>query len=109
MIRLTAFTVAIAIATSTLVSAVGAKGQHKNYVVGTIVSASATTIVVKTKAGTNTLAVSPETKVFSGITSKAVKDLTAGDRVRIRPAARAGGQAIAAEIELRPGKLGKAR
>ena len=53
------------------------------HVQGTVVSATDTTIVIKTKAGNQTFTIDNSTKVMRGKKRAALKDVQAGDRVVI--------------------------
>jgi hypothetical protein len=69
------------------------------HIQGTVVSATATAIVVKTAKGNQTLSVDSSTKVMRGKKVASLADVKAGDRVVIHPMKHAD-QLMASEIDL---------
>jgi len=69
------------------------------HVQGVVVSATASSLVLKTKAGTQTLIVDSSTKVMRGKKKAALADVKAGDRVVVH-SMKHGDQLMAEEIDL---------
>ena len=95
MKRISAAVFALSIALSGLAYAHG----DAPHIQGTVVSATDTAIVVRTKTGTQTLMIDASTKVMRGKKKAALKDVKAGDRVVVH-SMKHGDQVMAEEIDL---------
>jgi hypothetical protein len=95
MTRISAAVFALSLALAGLAYAHG----DAPHIQGTVVSATETTIVVKTKTGTQTLMIDASTKVMRGKKVAALKDVKAGDRVVVH-SMKHGDQLMAQEIDL---------
>jgi hypothetical protein len=95
MKRISAAVLAVSVALSGLAYAHGGEPHIR----GTVVSATASALIVKTKTGTQTLIVDASTKVLRGKKKAALADVKAGDRVVVHPM-KHGEHLMAEEINL---------
>jgi type 1 fimbria pilin len=79
---------------------------NEAHIQGTVVSATDSTIVVKTAKGNQTLMIDANTKVTRGKSRAVLADVKAGDRVVIHPMKHAD-HVMAAEIQLATPKQSK--